>query len=127
MFSPPKKKGYLIGYLSDLMDGLNPEAEIVEWHHQLNGHESEQTPGDSEDQGSLACCSPCGCRVGHDLVTEQKQEPKLDIRHCFKFIVLACLPRIKSVYYTNLFKRWVVSFSPLLLLSKKLHVQFPLP
>ena len=28
------------------------------WHHQLNGHESEQTPGDSEAQGSLACCSP---------------------------------------------------------------------
>ena len=32
--------------------------EIVGWHHQLNGHESEQTPGDSEGQGSLACCSP---------------------------------------------------------------------
>ena len=28
------------------------EDEIVEWHHQLNGHESEQTPGDSEGQGS---------------------------------------------------------------------------
>ena len=28
------------------------------WHHLLNGHESEQTPGDSEGQGSLACCSP---------------------------------------------------------------------
>ena len=26
--------------------------------HRLNGHESEQTPGDSEKQGSLACCSP---------------------------------------------------------------------
>ena len=26
----------------------------------LNGHESEQTPGDSEDQGRLACCSPWG-------------------------------------------------------------------
>ena len=29
-------------------------------HHQLNGHESEQTPGDSEGQGGLACCSPWG-------------------------------------------------------------------
>ena len=27
-------------------------------HHQLNGHEFEQTPGDSEGQGSLACCNP---------------------------------------------------------------------
>ena len=30
---------------------------MVGWHHQLNGHESEQTPGDSEGQGSLVCCS----------------------------------------------------------------------
>ena len=29
------------------------------WHHQLNGHEFEQTPGDGEGQGSLVCCSPC--------------------------------------------------------------------
>ena len=29
----------------------------VEWHHWLNGHEFEHTPGDSEGQGSLACCS----------------------------------------------------------------------
>ena len=39
---------------------------MVGWHHQLNGHEFEQTPGDSEGQGSLACCSPWGCRVEHD-------------------------------------------------------------
>ena len=30
------------------------------WHHQLKGHEFEQTVGDSEGQGSLACCSPWG-------------------------------------------------------------------
>ena len=36
------------------------EDEIVEWHHQLNGHEFEQAPGDGEGQGSLACCSPWG-------------------------------------------------------------------
>ena len=30
------------------------------WHHGLNGHECEQTPGDSGRQGSLACCSPWG-------------------------------------------------------------------
>ena len=31
------------------------EDEVVGWHHKLNGHEFEQTPGDSEGQGSLAC------------------------------------------------------------------------
>ena len=36
------------------------EDKVVGQHHQLNGHEYEQTPGDSEGQGSLACCSPLG-------------------------------------------------------------------
>ena len=33
---------------------------MVGWHHQLNRHEFEQIPEDSEGQGSLACCSPWG-------------------------------------------------------------------
>ena len=36
------------------------EDEMVGWHHQLNGHEFEQTPADGEGQGSLACCGPWG-------------------------------------------------------------------
>ena len=35
------------------------EDEMVGWHHWLNGHELKQTSGDSEGQGSLACCSSC--------------------------------------------------------------------
>ena len=47
---------------------------MVEWHHRLNGHEFEQTPGDSERQGTLACCNPWGSQsVGHNSVTEQHQ------------------------------------------------------
>ena len=34
------------------------EGKMVGWHHLLNEHEFEQTVGDSEGQGSLACCSP---------------------------------------------------------------------
>ena len=34
------------------------EDEMVGWHHRLSGHEFEQTPGDDEGQGILACCSP---------------------------------------------------------------------
>ena len=49
------------------------EDEVVGWHHQLNGHEFEQTWGDSEGQRSLARCSPWGHRVGQDLVMEQQQ------------------------------------------------------
>ena len=36
------------------------EDDMVGWHHQLNGHEFEQTPEDSEGQGSLACNNPWG-------------------------------------------------------------------
>ena len=36
------------------------EGEMVGWHHQFNGHEFEQTPGDGEGQGSPVCCSPRG-------------------------------------------------------------------
>ena len=36
------------------------EDEMAGWHHWLNGHEFEQTPGDDKGQGSLVCCSPWG-------------------------------------------------------------------
>ena len=35
------------------------EDETVGWHHRLNGRDLEQNLGDSEGQGSLACCRPC--------------------------------------------------------------------
>ena len=35
---------------------------MVSCRHPLNGHEFEQTPGDSKGQGSLACCSQWGHR-----------------------------------------------------------------
>ena len=38
------------------------EDEVVGCHHQLNGHELEQTLGDREGDGSLACCSSWGCK-----------------------------------------------------------------
>ena len=45
------------------------EDEMVGWHHQFNGHEFEQAPGDGEGQGSLVCCSSRGCKELH--TTEQ--------------------------------------------------------
>ena len=45
---------------------------MVGWHHQFNGHELGQTLRNSEGQGGLACYSPWGCRVRHDLATEQQ-------------------------------------------------------
>ena len=42
------------------------QDEMIGWHHQLDGHEFDQAPGDGEGQGSLACCSPRGHRVRHN-------------------------------------------------------------
>ena len=63
---PPDAKSQLIG--KDPHAGKDwgqeekgtTEDEMAGWHHQLNGHESEQTPGDSEGQRSLACCGSWG-------------------------------------------------------------------
>ena len=39
------------------------DDEMVGWHQQLDGHEFEQAPGDSEGQGNLECCGPWGRKV----------------------------------------------------------------
>ena len=43
---------------------------MVGWHHKFKGHEIEQTLGDSEEQGSLACEAMGSQRVGHDQANE---------------------------------------------------------
>ena len=49
------------------------EDEMVGWHHQFNGQEFEQAPGDGEGQRNLACCSPRGRKeLGHKWTTEQQ-------------------------------------------------------
>ena len=48
---------------------------MVGWHHWLNGHDFEHTPGDSEGQGSLVCCSPWSCKESD--TTEQLNDNKL--------------------------------------------------
>ena len=63
---PPDIKNQLIGKDPDAgKDGRQEEKgatedKMIGWHHQLNGHEFEQAPGDGEGQGSLVCCSPWG-------------------------------------------------------------------
>ena len=63
---PPDAKSRLIGKDPDAgkdwgqEEKGTPEDEMVGWHHRFNGHEFEQTLGNSEGQGSLACCNPTG-------------------------------------------------------------------
>ena len=56
------EKTLMLGKIEGRRTRQATEDEIVGWHHQLNGHEFEQTLGDSEGQGSLVCCSPWDCK-----------------------------------------------------------------
>ena len=54
------------------------ENETVGWHHQLNGHEFEQTLGNCEGWESLECCNPWGCKeLDRTLRLEQQQQPTI--------------------------------------------------
>ena len=63
---PPDANRQFIGKDSDARQDWRQKEKgaaedvMVGWHHWLSGHEFEQTPGDSEGQGSLACCCPWG-------------------------------------------------------------------
>ena len=68
------------------------EDEMVGWHHWLNGHEFEQTPGESEEQRSLVCCTP--------WVTESWTQPSnwtttsfldLDIHFLFQILEVSVI------------------------------------
>ena len=48
---------------------------MVGWHHQLDGHEFEQTLGVGDGQEGLACCDSQGHRVGHKRATELTEMP----------------------------------------------------
>ena len=60
------EKTVMLGKIEGRKRGTT-EDKMVEWYHRFNGHEFEQTPGYSEGQGSLVCCSPWDYkRVGHN-------------------------------------------------------------
>ena len=64
---PPDAKNWLMWKDLDVGKGWKQEKgmtedETVGWHHRFDGHESEQALGIGDGQGSLACCSPWGCK-----------------------------------------------------------------
>ena len=72
---------------------------MVGQHHQLNGHEFEQTPGDREGHGNLACCSPWGRK-------------KLDTPERLNNNMVALLSVFKEPPYYSLQRWYQCSFSP---------------
>ena len=68
IFWPPDAKNWLIGKDPDAEKDWRQEQkgttedEMAGCHHWLGGHEFEKAPGVGDGQGSLACCSPWGCK-----------------------------------------------------------------
>ena len=85
ILGPPDAKSWLTGKDPDAGKDWRQEEKgatddvMVRWHHQLDGHESEQTAGNGEGQGTLACWG-CMSLWGHKesdnmtLAIEQQQD-----------------------------------------------------
>ena len=56
------EKTLMLGKIGRQEEEGTTEDEMVGWYHRLDGYEFEQALGDGEGQGSLACCSPWGCK-----------------------------------------------------------------
>ena len=73
---PPHAKSWLIGKDSDAgrdsgqEEKGTTEDEMAGWHHWLDGHESEWTPGVGDGQGGLMCCNSWGNKESDTTVIE---------------------------------------------------------
>ena len=63
------EKTLMLGKIEGKRRKGTTEDEMVGWHHRLNGHGFGWTPGVSDGQGGLVCCSPWGCKESD--MTEQ--------------------------------------------------------
>ena len=79
---PPDAKNWLTGKDSDVGKDWRQEKkwvtedEMIGWHHQLHGHESEQALGVGDGQGTLVCCSPWGHKGSY--MTEKLNRTELN-------------------------------------------------
>ena len=118
---PPDVKSWFIGKDSDpgkdwgQKKGVT-EDEMVGLHHWLNGLEFEQTVGDSEGQGSLACCSPWGHKEldTSNWTTESNHLPGSDVLEKIVFPALTiALGRSLPAKIKDLIQKGVKGLVPL--------------
>ena len=82
------------------------EDKMARWHHQLNGHESEQTLGDTEGQGRLVCYRPWG-RKEWDTTEWLNSKPSQNIAGLSK--ILKTFKTINDDFKVSLFS-WIIIF-----------------
>ena len=102
------------------------EDEMVGWHHRLKGHDFEQILEDSEGQGSLACCSPWGCKESD--TTEQQQHfwrPEVQRYYHWTEIGVGRANSLQKIWENSLLAStsfwWLLAFLGLYLYYSNLH------
>ena len=110
-------KCYTLKYCSWGSQGRNAEVvchsllqyQMVGWHHWLNGHESEQTPGDSEGQGNLMCCSPWGPKKS-DTTEQLNNKNTLKWFNVAKLGIFIALSQYLSMQYFSTLTSFVCAW-----------------
>ena len=67
----------MLGKIEGRREKGTTEDEMVGWHHRLHGHEFEQALGVGDGQGSLASCSPWGCKESDTTERLNRTEVRL--------------------------------------------------
>ena len=106
---PPDVKNWLIGKEPDAGKNWRWEKgttkdETVRWHHQLDGHESEQAPGVGDGQGGLACCSPCVWVTEWNWFLRAFKKKKVFFGVCWYTQIC------KMIFSSNLGNYWLLFF-----------------
>ena len=108
---PPHEMSWLIGKDSDAGRDWGQEEkwmtqdEMAVWHHWLDGHESEWTPGDDDGQGSLVCCDSWGLKESD--TTERLNWTELNWTSTLDFFAFE-LPFFKKFYFILLYNTVLV-------------------
>ena len=97
------------------------EDDMVRQHQQLNGHEFDQTPGDSEGQGSLACCSPWGRKESDTIQQLNNNNNILNMPNNFRAKENILLNNMKSYQKLNYFLMLIL-FSFSFIMFKKVKI-----
>ena len=107
---PPDVKNWLIGKDPDVGKDWRQEEkgitedEMVEWHHRLDGHEFESTPGVGDGQEGLACGDSWGCK--ESATTEQLNWNKLirldSIKYHITLFFLMEISWLSTIYVRKL-------------------------
>jgi len=106
------------------------EDKMVGWHHQLDGHEFEQTLGDVEGQGGLACCIPWDCKqldTTERLNNKGVSNPHTHIDNCSRSLEVRAANLLLDTWAPQVLPLRSVAKGQAMCLVLWIHEKSPLP